>query len=106
MTPRVINAAPTTASRSAHVRTWPVSVMTPPLVLACTSLPSGTSANRPELHDLSGPHAQGQPSEVPRIFGPDGLKPHTPTKTHVRTTRLRTAITGRCCLLLSRATVE
>src|SRR5208283_2153478 len=45
-TPRVINAAPTTASCSAQVRTWPVSVMTPSLVSAFTSLPSGTAAER------------------------------------------------------------
>src|SRR5271166_5918634 len=45
-TPRAINAAPTTASCSAQVRTWPVSVMTPSLVSAVTSLPSGTAAER------------------------------------------------------------
>jgi hypothetical protein len=41
MTPRAIKAAPSTASCSAHVRTWPVSVMTLSLVSAVTSLPSG-----------------------------------------------------------------
>jgi hypothetical protein len=46
MTPRVIEAALTTASCSAHVRTWPVSVMTLPSVATLTSLSSGTRAER------------------------------------------------------------
>ena len=43
MTPMAIYAASTTASCSARVRTWPVSVMTLSLVSALTSLPSGTT---------------------------------------------------------------
>ena len=46
MTPWAIQAALATASCSAQVRTWPVSVMMPSLVCAVTSLPSGTSAER------------------------------------------------------------
>ena len=48
MTLRAIQAASTTASCSAQVQTWPVSVMMPSLVSAVTSLPSGTRwAGRP-----------------------------------------------------------
>ena len=46
MTPYPIHAAPTTAFRSARVRTWPVSVTLLSLVLTTTSLSSGTSAER------------------------------------------------------------
>jgi Ca2+-transporting ATPase len=46
MTPWAIHAVATTASCSAMVRTWPVSVMTPSLVSVFTSLPSGTIAER------------------------------------------------------------
>jgi hypothetical protein len=46
--PGASNAAPATASCSAHVRTWPVSAMTLSLVPAFTSLPSGPEpAERP-----------------------------------------------------------
>ena len=44
--PMAIHAALTTASCSAQVWTWPVSVMMPPLVSAVTSLSPGTSAER------------------------------------------------------------
>jgi len=45
MTPFAIHAALTTASCSAQVRTWPVSVMMLSRVPAFTSLPSGTAAD-------------------------------------------------------------
>ena len=44
MTPWAINAAPTTASCSAQVRTWPVSVTVFPLVYTPTSLSSAIKA--------------------------------------------------------------
>jgi hypothetical protein len=44
--PTAIHAALTTASCSAQLWTWPVSVMMVSFVLAVTSLPSGTSAER------------------------------------------------------------
>jgi len=46
MTPMAIHAASTTASCSAQVRTWPITVMTLSLVSALTSLSPGTSAER------------------------------------------------------------
>ena len=39
MTPRAIDATPSTASCSAHVRTWPVSVMTESAALAWDASP-------------------------------------------------------------------
>lgn len=45
-TPLAIEVAPTTASCSAAVRTWPVSVSVFPAVAALTSLSSGTRADR------------------------------------------------------------
>lgn len=47
MTPFGVDAALTTASCPAQVRTWPVSVMMLSLVSACISLPSGTAADSP-----------------------------------------------------------
>ena len=44
VTPLAIQVAPTTASCSAQVRTWPVSLTALPKVSAATSLSSGISA--------------------------------------------------------------